>query len=300
MTCREDRWFRGCNLPAGQLCWAPDFLRIRAHRPPGAANEKKLTSNATSQIHPTALIEAGAQLGAGCVIHAYAVVGRHSVLGDGVVVHPFAVIGGDPQDIGFKPATESGVRIGARTVIREHVTVNRATKVGMYTEVGSDCFLMTGCHVAHDCHIGNHVIIANAVLMGGHVHIGDRAFLGGGAVIHQFCRIGESVMIGGGGRISGDVAPFCLATERNTLIGLNLVGMRRRGIKKDAFNEVKRAWHLLNEPVGNLRVIAAAALQTDEFKSAEARSFLEFYQGGKRGFARTRRGSGGDEAGGGE
>jgi UDP-N-acetylglucosamine acyltransferase len=154
---------------------------------------------------------------------------------------------------------------------------------------------MTGCHVAHDCHIGDYVIIANAVLMGGHVHIGDRAFLGGGAVIHQFCRIGETVMIGGGARISGDVAPFCLATERNTLIGLNVVGMRRRGIKKDAFKEVKRAWHLLNEPVGNLREIAASALQTGEFHSVEARTFLEFYQQGKRGFARTMRASKSDD-----
>lgn len=251
----------------------------------------------TTEIHPTALVHERAQLGAGCLIHAYAVITEHCVLGEGVVVHPFAVIGGDPQDISFKPDTQTGVRIGAHTVIREHVTVNRATKAGTSTEVGSHCFLMTGCHVAHDCHIGDHVIIANAVLMGGHVHIGNRAFLGGGAVIHQFCRIGESVMIGGGGRISGDVAPFCLATERNTLIGLNVVGMRRRGIKREAFNEVKRAWHLLNEPVGNLRDIAAAALRTDEFKTVEARSFLEFYQGGKRGFARTRRDSGGDDTG---
>jgi UDP-N-acetylglucosamine acyltransferase len=256
-----------------------------------------LTNNPSNLIHPTAIVQEGAQLGTGCVIHAYAVIGANCVLGDGVVVHPFAVIGGDPQDISFKPETQTGVRIGSQTVIREHVTVNRATKPGASTEVGANCFLMTGCHVAHDCRIGNHVIIANAVLMGGHVHIGDRAFLGGGAVIHQFCRIGESVMIGGGARISGDVAPFCMATERNTLIGLNLVGMRRRGIKKDAFNEIKRAWHVLNEPVGNLRDIAAAALQTEEFTSAEARTFLEFYAGGKRGFARTRRGSRDEAAG---
>jgi UDP-N-acetylglucosamine acyltransferase len=254
-----------------------------------------LSTDQTTHIHPTALVHEGAQLGAGCVIHAYAVITQHCVLGEGVVVHPFAVIGGDPQDISFKPETATGVRIGAKTVIREHVTVNRATKAGTSTEVGSNCFLMTGCHVAHDCHIGDYVIIANAVLMGGHVHIGDRAFLGGGAVIHQFCRIGETVMIGGGARISGDVAPFCLATERNTLIGLNVVGMRRRGIKKDAFKEVKRAWHLLNEPVGNLRDIAAVALQTSEFQSVEARAFLEFYKAGKRGFARTMRASDGDD-----
>jgi UDP-N-acetylglucosamine acyltransferase len=124
------------------------------------------------------------------------------------VVHPFAVIGGDPQDLSFDAATASGVRIGARTVIREHVTISRATRAAAATEVGTDCFLMAGCHVAHDCRIGHRVVIANAVLLAGHVQIGDRAFLGGGAVIHQFCRIGEGAMIGGGARISRDIAPF--------------------------------------------------------------------------------------------
>lgn len=243
-----------------------------------------------SHIHPLAVVEDGAQLGASCVIHAYAWVSRHSVLGDGVIVHPFAAVGGEPQDLGFKAETRSGVRIGARSVIREHVTINRATKATQYTEVGSDCFLMTSCHVAHDCHVGNNVVIANAVLMGGHVAIGERAFLGGGAVIHQFCRIGQSVMIGGGARVSRDVAPYCMASERNTVVGLNLVGLRRRGFKREVISEIKRAYHLVNLSVGNLRVIAADALNGQEFKSAEARHFLEFFQAGKRGFVRPRRG----------
>ncbi len=181
------------------------------------------------QIHPTALIQEGARLGACCVIHAHAVISGHCELGEGVVVHPFAVIGGDPQDVSFDANTQSGVRIGARTVIREHVTINRATKNGTSTEIGSDCFLMASCHVAHDCRVGDRVVITNAVLLAGHVLVGDRAFLGGGAVIHQFCRIGESAMIGGGARISRDVAPYTLATERNAMIGLNFVGLRRRG-----------------------------------------------------------------------
>ncbi len=250
----------------------------------------------TALIHPTAIIQDGARLGAGCVIHAHAVITRHCELGDAVVVHPFAVIGGDPQDLSFDPARQSGVRVGARTVIREHVTVNRATKAGEFTEVGADCFLMTACHVAHDCRIGNRVVIANAVLLGGHIQVGDRAFLGGGAVIHQFCRIGEDVMIGGGARISQDVPPFCMATERNALIGLNLVGLRRRGIKRDVLLDIKRALHRLDAPVGNLRDIAAAALAGDEFNTAEARKFLEFYQGGRRGFVRTRRAEGAEDS----
>jgi UDP-N-acetylglucosamine acyltransferase len=248
------------------------------------------------QIHPTALIEDGARLGAGCVIHAHALITRHCELGDGVVVHPFAVLGGDPQDLSFDAATQSGVCIGARTVIREHVTISRATKAGASTEVGPDCFLMAACHVAHDCRIGSRVVIANAALLAGHVQIGDRAFLGGGAVIHQFCRIGEGVMIGGGARISLDIAPFCMATERNAVVGLNVVGLRRRGLTPAVMNEIKRAFRALCVPVGNLREIAAQTLQQGTFISAEARSLLEFFQSGKRGFARPGQGNAGDAA----
>jgi UDP-N-acetylglucosamine acyltransferase len=248
------------------------------------------------QIHPTALIEDGARLGAGCIIHAYALITRHCELGEAVVVHPFAVIGGDPQDLSFDAGTPSGVRIGARTVIREHVTISRATKAGSATEIGPDCFLMAACHVAHDCRIGAHVVIANAVLLAGHVQIGDRAFLGGGAVIHQFCRVGEGAMIGGGARISRDIAPFLLATERNAIIGLNMVGLRRRGLKREVVDEIRRAFRALNTPVGNLRQIAASTLQRGSFASAEARRFLEFFQGGRRGFARARRSGAADEA----
>jgi UDP-N-acetylglucosamine acyltransferase len=248
------------------------------------------------QIHPTALIQDGARLGDGCVIHAYAVIAGNCELGEAVVVHPFAVLGGDPQDLGFDRNTKSGVRIGARTVIREHVTISRATRADTSTEIGSDCFLMAASHVAHDCRIGSHVVLANAVLLAGHVHIGDRAFLGGGAVIHQFCRIGESVMIGGGARISRDIAPFCLATERNAVIGLNNVGLRRRGFKREVLDEIKRAFRALNAPIGNQRQIAAASLASGQFTSPEALTFLEFFASGRRGFARTRRGTAGGES----
>jgi len=247
-------------------------------------------------IHPTALVEEGARLANGCIIHAHALIRRHCELGEGVVVHPFAVIGGDPQDLSFDTSTSSAVRIGARSVIREHVTISRATKADSFTQIGADCFLMAGCHVAHDCCVSSRVVIANAVLLAGHVQVGERAFLGGGAVIHQFCRIGEGAMIGGGARISRDVAPFTLTTERNALIGLNVVGLRRRGLDRKVLDEIKRAFHAVDAPVGNLRELAASALQTGAFTSAEARSFLEFFQSGRRGFVRTRRGAPAAEA----
>jgi UDP-N-acetylglucosamine acyltransferase len=241
-------------------------------------------------VHPLALIEPGARIGARCVIHAHAIVKRHCELGEDVVVHPFAVLGGDPQDLRFDPAVSSGVRVGARTVVREHVTINRATKEGTSTQVGSDCFLMTACHVAHDCRIGERVVIANAVLLGGHVQVGDRAFLGGAAVIHQHCRIGDDVMVGGGARVSMDVAPFCMTAERNLIVGLNVVGLRRRGLQREVIRELKLVFRMLNAPTGNLQTMANETLLRREFNTPEARKFLEFFQSGHRGFARARRG----------
>jgi UDP-N-acetylglucosamine acyltransferase len=240
-------------------------------------------------IHSTAIVEEGVELGADCVVHAYAIIKRHSVLGPGVVVHPFAVVGGDPQDLKFDPATISGVRIGARTVVRENVTLSRATRPGTCTEIGDDCFLMACCHVAHDCRLGHRVVLANGVLLAGHVAIGDNAFLGGAALVHQFVRIGESTMISGATRAAQDIPPFTLAAERNEVIGLNLVGLKRRGFSRDAIRELKDAFRAVYFTPGNIRAAARAALGGDAFSTAEARLFLTFFTEGKRGFARARR-----------
>jgi UDP-N-acetylglucosamine acyltransferase len=242
-------------------------------------------------IHPTAIVEPGAELGPGCEIHAYAIVKRGAVLGESVVVHPFAVVGGDSQALKFDPKVRSGVRIGARTTIREHVTVNRATEAGAFTEVGEDCLLMTASHVAHDCVVGRGVVIANAVLLAGHVRIADHAILGGNSVYHQFVRIGEGVIVGGGARCSLDLAPFVMATERDEVIGLNLIGLRRRGVAREAIAELKEAFQAVYFTPGNIREIAAGALGGGGYASAEARCFLEFFAGGERGFARARRSS---------
>ena len=189
-----------------------------------------------TQIHPTAIVEAGAVLGPDCEIQAYAVVTRHVTLGARVVVHPFAVLGGDPQYLKFDRATASRVEIGAGTVIREHVTINRSIQSGGATRVGENCFLMASTHLAHDCLLGSNVVLANAALLAGHVEVGDHTFFGGGAAVHQFCRIGEGVMVAGHASITRDVAPFLMVAERDDVIGLNAVGLKRRG-----FSQIGRA-----------------------------------------------------------
>ncbi len=240
-------------------------------------------------IHPTAIVEAGAQLGADCEIHAYAVVKKHCVLGDRVVVHPFAVLGGDPQYLRFDPGIATGIRIGSGTVVREHVTVNRSISAGEFTTVGENCFLMAACHVAHDCAVGHHVVLANAALFAGHVTVGDHTFVGGGAAVHQFCRIGESVMVAGHASITRDVAHFTMVAERDEIVGFNAVGLRRRGIGRAAVAELKQAFHAVYFTPGNIRAVAAQTLADGTYGTPEARRFLEFFAAGKRSFARARR-----------
>lgn len=240
-----------------------------------------------STIHSTAIIEDGAELGERCVVHPCAVVTRHARLGAGVIVHAGAVIGGDPQDLRFDAGTNSGVRIGANTVLREHVTVNRSTVAGGETVVGANCFLMAGAHVAHDCVVGDHGVLANNVLLAGHVKVGAFTFLGGGAAFHQFTRVGESAMVGGLARITLDIPPYAMAAERDEIVGLNLVGLKRRGFSREIIAELKDCFREVYFDGGNVRLRAQGVLERG-VKSAEAKRFLEFFAGGRRGVARAR------------
>lgn len=249
-------------------------------------------------IHPTAIVEPGAQLGDGCVIHAGAIIRSGAVLGDRVAVHPYAVVGGDPQVLRFDPATRTGARVGTGTIVREYVTINRSTEKDGYTVVGSNCLLMACSHVAHDAVVGDNVVIANAVLIAGHVVVGDHAVLGGGSAYHQWTRIGEGAIIGGLARITQDIPPFVMAAERDEVAGLNLVGLRRREVPREAILEVKEAFRQVYFTPGNIREVSRRLLAEGGFTSAEARRFLEFITAGKRGIARARRpgqGAGQDE-----
>ena len=242
-----------------------------------------------TEVHATAIVEAGATLGSDVVLRAGAIIRSGATLGDRVVVHSYAVIGGEPQDLRFDPATPSGVAVGEGTTIREFVTINRATRSGTSTTVGPGCFLMAGVHLAHDVRLGEAVILANNVLLAGHVAVGDRTFIGGGAAVHQFCRIGEGAMVAGLARITEDVAPFTMVAERDEVIGLNLVGLKRRGVSRVAIQQLTEAFRRVYFTPGNIRAVAAQALAELAAGEPEARRFLEFFAGGKRGFVRPRR-----------
>lgn len=225
---------------------------------------------------------------------AHAIVTRHCVLGDRVVVHPFAVIGGDPQYLKFDRALDSKVKVGADTVIREYVTINRSIHAGGFTTVGERCFLMATSHVAHDCVVGNDVVLANAVLLAGHVSVEANAFIGGAVAIHQFCRIGTGVMVGGMASITRDVPPFAMLAERDDVVGLNSVGLKRRGVSREAIREIKAAFRAVYFTPGNIRTVAANELAKGTYVTPEGRRFLEFFGEGKRSFARPARARAGD------
>ena len=217
-----------------------------------------------TQIHPTAVVEPGARLGEGVRIGAFSIVGPEVSLGDGCVLHghvvvggrttigprtqifPFASIGLQPQDLKYK-GEPSTLEIGADNVIREHVTMNPGTEGGgMVTRIGNGCLFMVGVHVGHDCQVGNQVIMANNATLAGHVTVQDFAVLGGLSAVHQFARIGRYAMVGGVTGVERDVIPFgSVMGDRARLSGVNIVGMKRRGLSRDEIHDVRKAYRLL-------------------------------------------------------
>ena len=184
---------------------------------------------------------------------------------------------------------EVGVVVGARSVLREGVTISNPSKDTGCTAVGEDCLLMANSHVGHDCCVGDRVTLANNVMLAGHVNVGCGSFLGGGAGIHQYVRIGGQAMIGGNASMSYDVPPFAMAAERNEIRGLNFVGLRRNKIAPVVVADLKRAYRAVYGGGGDLRLRAERALAARECGIESAgQQFLQFFVGGQRGFARPR------------
>lgn len=225
----------------------------------------------SQNIHPTAIIEDGAQIGADVAIGPYCTIGPRVVLGDyvtlrahvhvegittigeGTEIYPFASIGTPPQDLKYANE-ETELIIGKNNKIREHVTMNPGTAQDKgKTVIGDNCLFMMASHVAHDCVIGNNVILANNATLGGHVHVGDFAVLGGLSAVHQFIRIGSHAIIGGMSGVENDVIPYGrVKGERAFLAGLNLIGLERRGFTKDDIRKLQRAFNQLFGDEGTL------------------------------------------------
>jgi len=198
------------------------------------------------KVGPFAVIEGPAEIGDDCRIDTHSVIRSFVRLGVACRVHPQAVIGGLPQDSNFDPAVASGVDIGPECVIREGVTINRATQAGGSTRIGARCFLMNNSHVAHDCTLGNDVILATGVALGGFVAVGERAFIGGATVIHQFVRIGALTMVSGALGLRKDVLPYTtLGGEPIRHYRLNTLGLRRAGVSGERYRTLSDAFRRL-------------------------------------------------------
>ena len=245
---------------------------------------------AGTRVGAGALIEADVHIGRDCQIEAYAIIRKHARIGDAVKVDSFSVIGGDPQASGFDPSTVSHVEVGDRTLIREAVTINRASAAAAKTVIGEDCFLMANSHVAHDCVLEEGVILANNAMIAGHIRIGEKTFIGGGAGIHQFFRIGAYCMIAGNATITADVPPYLMAAERNEAHGLNLVGLRRAQFEQCEIKDLKRTYRAVFFKGGNSKKKAEAAARERALgTTVPGAHFLKFFEMGKRGFIQSTR-----------
>lgn len=240
---------------------------------PTALISEKATLAGDVEIGPFAIIEDGVNLGPGCKIDSHAKICRGVAMGPRNSVGHGAVIGGAPQDLGFEPATRTGVLIGEGNTFREHVTINRSTRENSNTVIGDRNFLMAVSHLGHDVQIGSDNVIANNVMVAGHCKLGNRIFVGGGAAIHQFIHIGDFAMVQGNAGMTRDIPPYCIVHQINLLSGLNVIGLRRGGFTVEERSEIKKAYQILLSPKTSRTEALAAADQQDW--SAAARVLIE-------------------------
>jgi len=256
-----------------------------------------------TSIHPTAIVDPGAELDDGVEIGAYSIVGAHvkigratrimphvfldgwTTIGEGCTIFPFASIGSQTQDLKYKGGV-TFVEIGDHTTLREYVTVNAGTNEGDVTRVGSHCHIMAYSHVAHQCIVGNGVIISNALQCAGHVIIEDNAIIGGLCGIHQFVRVGRLSIIGGCSKATQDIPPFMMADGNPTAIhGLNTIGLQRHSVPEAGRRTLKEAYRILYRE--NLTTRAAIEkMRTELTMCPELEHLMAFVSASERGIAR--------------
>lgn len=256
------------------------------------------------EIHPTAIVDKEAEIEDGVVIGPYCIVGKaarikkgvrlisnviiegRTEIGEDTIIYPFTSIGLPPQDLKYK-GEDTGVIIGKKNIIREYITIHRASVGGDgFTVIGDNNFLMAYVHIAHDCKIGNSVLMANAATLAGHVKVEDHAVIGGLVAVHQFTRIGSYAMVGGFSGVGQDIPPYMIASgARARLFGLNTVGLKRHGFSEETLSELKRAYKILFREKRTLKD-AIKKIQAELPYSEEIRHLIEFIEENKRGICR--------------
>jgi UDP-N-acetylglucosamine acyltransferase len=254
-------------------------------------------------IHPTALIEPGAQIGVNVSIGPYTVIERDVVIGDGAEIGPHVMLGNgtrlgsrcrvffgasiglEPQDKKYAGEKTLAV-IGDDTLIREYVTINRGTSATGATRVGARGWIMAYCHIAHDCAVGDDATISNALAMAGHVTVGNHVTIAGVVSINQFCRIGDHAMVGARARVSSDIVPYALiGTEPLRVVSINKIGLERHGFTAEQINNLKRAYKFLFRD--GLPLNDALAKIDAEFPGdASIKTLTDFVRGSEKGFLR--------------
>jgi UDP-N-acetylglucosamine acyltransferase len=235
------------------------------------------------EIGPYCVIGPEVRIGRGTRLLSHVCISGNTTLGEHNVIHPFAVLGGDPQDVSYR-GTPTRVEIGDHNVIRENVTVNRATeKEDGLTRVGSHCFFMAGAHVAHDCKVGDRVTIANGTMLGGHVHVESFAGISGGVAVHHYVTVGTYSFVGGQSRIYHDVPRFMLVDGNPSKVRcINIVGLKRNGITSEGIDSLHEAHRLIYRAKMSARH-AVEILETHGHLTAEVRSLLEFVEAQQEG-----------------
>jgi UDP-N-acetylglucosamine acyltransferase len=233
-------------------------------------------------IEPFVTIEKNVNIGSGTWIGNNVTIMEGATIGKNCRIFPGAVISAIPQDLKFS-GEKSEVIIGDNTTIRECVTINRGTKAIGKTIIGNDCLLMAYCHVAHDCIIGDNCVIVNGVALGGHITIGDWVIIGGLSAVHQFVHIGSHAMISGGALVRKDVPPYVKAArEPLSFVGINSIGLRRRGFKDEKIQEIQNIYRILFQSNNN-NTQAIAKIEGELSVSPERDEIISFIQNSGRG-----------------
>ena len=257
-------------------------MAINIH--PTAIVDKNAQLGEDVEIGPYATVEGDVKIGAGTKVQQGAILRGHTTIGEKCQIFPYACIGMKTQDLKYEEGSVSYVEIGDRTVIREFATVHLGTKDGEKTIIGSDCLFMAYCHAAHGCVLGNHVICSNSVQLAGDVHIQDYAIIGGCAASHQFCTVGRHAMVGGMSKIRQDVPPFMLCDMQEgsmRVIGPNVVGLTRRGFKREILQALKEAFRFIYHS-GLNRSQALERVENDVEQFDEVKELVAFYRNSTR------------------